>query len=291
VEASSAILVEVEFFTCHCTGLHAIIVKSIKKYIPLRIIKLSFIVSESTNFVLNIKGINYKLVYLWPLKISQYNMITIILIALTAVISYIAFSNNQLVDKLIFYPPEIKKKQWYRFVSYGFLHADLSHLAFNMFALYLFGTEIEKVFKEVFGVEVGSFLYILLYFLGLIFSILPTWFKEKDNYYYRSLGASGAVSAVVFAYILVYPMNFMGILFIPIFLPAFLFGIIYVVTSIYLEKMQNGNINHLAHVAGGVFGIVFMIVTFMFIADINIIRYFIESIQINSFSDLIHFGY
>jgi membrane associated rhomboid family serine protease len=266
-------------------------VKSIKKYIPLRIIKLSFIVSESTNFVLNIKGINYKLVYLWPLKISHYNMITIILIALTAVISYIAFSNNQLVDKLIFYPPEIKKKQWYRFVSYGFLHADLSHLAFNMFALYLFGTEIEKVFKEVFGVEVGSFLYILLYFLGLIFSILPTWFKEKDNYYYRSLGASGAVSAVVFAYILVYPMNFMGILFIPIFLPAFLFGIIYVVTSIYLEKMQNGNINHLAHVAGGVFGIVFMFVTFMFIADINIIRYFIESIQINSFSDLIHFGY
>jgi membrane associated rhomboid family serine protease len=266
-------------------------VKSIKKYISLRIIKLSFIVSESTNFVLNIKGINYKLVYLWPLKISQYNMITIILIALTAVISYSAFSNNQLVDKLIFYPPEIKRKQWYRFVSYGFLHADLSHLAFNMFALYLFGTEIEKVFKEVFGVEVGSFLYILLYFLGLIFSILPTWFKEKDNYYYRSLGASGAVSAVVFAYILVYPMNFMGILFIPIFLPAFLFGIIYVVTSIYLEKMQNGNINHLAHVAGGVFGIVFMFVTFMFIADINIIRYFIESIQINSFSDLIHFGY
>lgn len=218
-------------------------------------------------------------------------MITIIIIALTAIVSYFAFNNNSLVDKYIFYPPAIKNKEWYRFITYGVLHADLSHLIFNMFALYLFGTEIEKVFNDVFGIGLGGLFYVLLYLLGLIFSILPTWFKEKDSMYYRSLGASGAVSAIVFAYILVYPMNFMGIIFIPIFLPAFIFGIIYVATSIYLEKNQNGNINHLAHVAGGIFGIVFMFIVFKAFAGINIFYYFIQNIQISSFRDLIHFGY
>ena len=218
-------------------------------------------------------------------------MITIIIIAITAIVSYLAFNNNRIVDKFIFYPPAIKNKQWYRFITYGFLHADFSHLIFNMFALYLFGSEIETIFNDVFGIGLGGFLYVLLYLLGLIFSILPTWFKEKDNVHYRSLGASGAVSALVFAYILVYPMNFMGIIFIPIFLPAFIFGIIYVVTSIYLEKTQKGTVNHSAHVTGGLFGIVFMFVVFKFIVGINIFSYFVQNIQISSFRDLIQFGY
>lgn len=218
-------------------------------------------------------------------------MITIIIIAITAVISYVAFNNSSIVDKYIFYPPAIKNKQWYRFLTYGVLHADLSHLFFNMFAMYLFGTEIEKVFNDVFGTGLGGFLYVMLYLLGLVFSILPTWFKEKENPYYRSLGASGAVSAIVFAYILVYPMNFMGIMFIPVYLPAFIFGIIYVVTSVYLEKQQSGNINHLAHVAGGIFGVVFMFVVFRIFAGLNIFYFFVQNIQISSFKDLIHFGY
>lgn len=218
-------------------------------------------------------------------------MITIIIIAITAVISYVAFNNSSIVDKYIFYPPAIKNKQWYRFLTYGVLHADLSHLFFNMFAMYLFGTEIEKVFNDVFGTGLGGFLYVMLYLLGLVFSILPTWFKERENPYYRSLGASGAVSAIVFAYILVYPMNFMGIMFIPVYLPAFIFGIIYVVTSVYLEKQQSGNINHLAHVAGGIFGVVFMFVVFRIFAGLNIFYFFVQNIQISSFKDLIHFGY
>lgn len=218
-------------------------------------------------------------------------MITIIIIAITAVISYVAFNNSSIVDKYIFYPPAIKNKQWYRFLTYGVLHADLSHLFFNMFAMYLFGTEIEKVFNDVFGTGLGGFLYVMLYLLGLVFSILPTWTKEKENPYYRSLGASGAVSAIVFAYILVYPMNFMGIMFIPVYLPAFIFGIIYVVTSVYLEKQQSGNVNHLAHVAGGIFGVVFMFVVFRIFAGLNIFYFFVQNIQISSFKDLIHFGY
>lgn len=218
-------------------------------------------------------------------------MVTIIIIAITAIVSYMAFNNSDLVQKYIFYPPAIKNNQWYRFITYGFLHADFSHLIFNMFALYLFGTEIELVFKDTFGNQIGIILFIVLYISGLIFSILPTYFKEHNSSSYRSLGASGAVSAIVFAYILVYPMNFMGIMFIPVFLPAFIFGIIYVVISIYFEKKQNGNINHLAHIAGGVFGIVFMFSAFKVFADINIFSWFIQNIHITSVRDFIHFGY
>ncbi len=218
-------------------------------------------------------------------------MVTIIIIAVTSFISFTAFNNSTLVNKYIFYPPAIKNKQWYRFITYGFLHADWSHLIFNMFALYLFGKEIETVFKDVFGGGLGTFLYILLYISGLFFSILPIWFKERNNNYYSSLGASGAVSAIVFSYILVYPMNFMGIMFVPIFLPAFIFGIIYVLVSVYLDKNHSGNINHSAHVAGGMFGIIFMLITFKSIADINIFSWFIENIQITSVRDLIHFGF
>jgi len=83
----------------------------------------------------------------------------------------------------------------------------------------------------------------------------------------------------------------MGVIFIPVFLPAFIFGIIYVVFSVYLEKKQSGNINHLAHLAGGLFGIVFMFVAFKTFADINIFMWFIQNIEISNFRDLIHFGY
>lgn len=217
--------------------------------------------------------------------------VTIIIIAITSLISFTAFKNAALVQKYIFYPPALKNKQWYRMLTYGFLHADLSHLIFNMFALYLFGTEIESVFIEVFGHKAGILLFVLLYFSGLFFSILPTYYKEKNNSAYRSLGASGAVSSIVFAYILVYPMSFMGIVFVPVYLPAFIFGIIYIVTSIYLDKNQHGNINHMAHISGGIYGIVFMYVVFAAFANVNIFYHFVENIQISSIADLIHVGY
>lgn len=216
---------------------------------------------------------------------------TIIIIAITSIVSFMAFNNAELLHRFIFYPPAVNRKEYYRFFTYGLLHADLGHLFFNMFALYLFGSEIEKVLVEFFGMGQGTLLYVAMYVLGLLVSILPTYFKEKNNPAYRSLGASGAVSAVVFAYILIYPMNFMGIMFIPVFLPAFLFGIIYVVVSFYLDKNQSGNINHLAHITGGVFGILFMFVVFQILADVNLFDYFIQSIQVSSWRDLVHFGY
>jgi len=218
-------------------------------------------------------------------------MITLIIIALTSIVSVQAFQKFSLVDKYIFYPPAIRRGEWWRFASYGVLHADWNHLLFNMFSLYLFGKAMEELFTEVFGPAMGGFLYVLLYVSGLVVSIAPTWAKHRNDSGYRSLGASGAVSAVVFAYIVVYPMSYMGLLFIPVFLPAFIFGGIYVAVSVYLDKKQVGNINHSAHVAGGVWGIFYLVATFGLLGGINLFTRFAASISLVSWSNLIKLGY
>lgn len=218
-------------------------------------------------------------------------MITIFIIAITTIISVMAFRNGILVDKLIFYPPAVKQGEWHRLFTYGVLHVDYTHLFFNMFTFYLFGTDIERVCKAELGGQAGSICFVALYVTALLASIIPTYFKHKNNVGYRGLGASGAVSAVVFAYVLINPMNFMGIMFIPVWLPAFLFGIIFILISIYLDKRQAGGINHSAHITGGIYGIVFMIAAFMILRGINLADNFIAQIRIDSINDLIHFGF
>ncbi len=217
-------------------------------------------------------------------------MITITIIILTSLISYQAFKDYSIADKLIFQPAVVRDGEWYRLITYGLLHADLTHLIFNMFTFYLFGRTIESFFKSSLGFIPGSIAFILLYLGGLLFSILPTYLKEKDNYYYKGLGASGAVSAVVFAFILIFPMSLMGVLFIPIRLPAFLFGFIFVFISMYLDKNQVGGINHSAHVAGGLFGVVMTAAVFLVLLQNNLLVAFLHKIQITSLSQLIYFG-
>ena len=218
-------------------------------------------------------------------------MITIAIIILTALISYQAFRDHGLADRLIFQPAVVRDGEWYRLFTYGLLHADFTHLLFNMFTFYLFGSYIETIFKVQFGTTIGSLAFILLYIGGLFFSILPTYLKQKDNYYYKGLGASGAVSAVVFAYILINPMNFMGIMFIPIMLPAFLFGFVFIFISMYLDKKQVGGINHSAHITGGLFGLILTAVLFLVLANVNLLVAFIQKIQITSLGELFHFGF
>ena len=218
-------------------------------------------------------------------------MITLSIIILTSVISIAAFKNDALTGKLIFYPPAVRKGEWYRLFTYGVLHADSMHLFFNMFTLYLFGSYIEKVCRAALGIRAGSACFILLYISALAISILPTYINHKNDAYYRSLGASGAVSAVIFAYILIHPMNFMGIIFIPIMLPAFIFGLMYIVLSFYLDKNRSTGINHSAHIAGGIYGMAFMVVSFATLADWNLLASFFDQIHIDSLSDLIYIGY
>jgi len=221
--------------------------------------------------------------------------ITLIIIIITCIVSISAFSNQKIIEDLIFYPPAVSQhRQWYRFFSCGLIHADWAHLFFNMYVLYAFGAGqrkqgIEYIFKDVFESK-GAFLYLIMYIAALAVCLIPTYNKNKDNYSYRSLGASGAVSAVVFAYMMFNPMQGMGLLFLPIYIPGFLFGIIYLAVSSWLDKRGGGNINHSAHIWGAIFGVVFVIFACKVFSDYPVLQHFIDQVKNISLSNLFQFG-
>ncbi len=204
--------------------------------------------------------------------------ITVIIIIITVLVSLGAFNNEKLQSELIFYPPAVtNNKQWYRFFTCGFIHADFGHLLFNMISLYFFGPAVEKAFEQIFG-ENGNLLYLLLYVSALMVSLLPTYFKNINNHQYRSLGASGAVSAVIFAGLMLAPGTEVYIFFIPIPIPGFIFAPLYVLVSAILDKKGGDNINHSAHIWGGLYGMVFVIVACYFV-QYNAVNEAIEKIK------------
>jgi membrane associated rhomboid family serine protease len=207
--------------------------------------------------------------------------ITIIIIIITAVTSFAAFRNRELMDKLIFYPPDIaRRKQWYRFFSNGLIHADIGHLGFNMYSFYLFGPIVEDAFVQIFG-DNGKLLYLLMYVSALAACLVPTYRKNKENYYYRSLGASGAVSAVIFAAILLQPLSGIGLIFIPgLTIPGFVFGPLYLIVTAYLDKRGGGGINHSAHLWGALYGVAFLIaMSFALHTGFNPFTNFVDSVR------------
>jgi len=206
--------------------------------------------------------------------------ITLIIIIITVIVSVSAFSNEKILNDLIFYPPAVtNNKQWYRFFTCGLIHADFIHLAFNMYALYLFGRNVEEYFVYIFQ-EKGKLLYLLMYILSLIACLLPTYMRHKRDSHYRSLGASGAVSAVIFASIMLEPERGIGFVFIPgIFIPGFVFGLLYLIISTYLDKRGGGNINHSAHIWGALFGIAFLIGASYMLSDYNVLELFVTRVQ------------
>lgn len=200
-------------------------------------------------------------------------MITYIIIAVTVLISVLAFSNGEIFYKFRFNPyMALHSKQYYRFLTYGFLHADWVHLLINMFVLYSFGQLVEDYYKYIFDIK-GGFYYILLYVGAIAISVLPSFGKHKDNPGYNAVGASGAVSAVVFASILFEPLAKIYMFFIPIGIPAAVFGIIYLIYSAYMGKRGKDNIGHDAHFWGAIFGILFTIAL-----KPKIVLYFISQI-------------
>ena len=181
-------------------------------------------------------------------------MLTFVLIAVTVLVSWLAFDRPALLERLILWPPAIeRKKQYDRLLTHGFIHADWSHLLFNMITLYFFGRLIEKVI----GSLIGPFGFVLFYLSAIVIAILPSYLRHRHDPHYRSLGASGAVSAVLFAYILLQPWSLIIVFFLP--MPAILYAVAYVAYSIWMDKRGGDNINHSAHLSGALYGVLFML--------------------------------
>lgn len=181
---------------------------------------------------------------------------TLILIAITVAVSYAAFKSPALMDKLQFNASKIYyKKEYHRLITHAFLHANWEHLFVNMIVLFSFGTAIESYFKYNFGANHIA-LYFILYFGGILISNLYALFKHRNNYFYNAVGASGAVSAILFAAIFFDPWKmiyFFGIL--PI--PGIVFAVLYLVYSYQMSNKQKDNVAHDAHFLGALYGFVF----------------------------------
>lgn len=202
--------------------------------------------------------------------------ITLGLVIITVLVSIGAFNNQKIMDDLIFYAPAIKRNQWYRFLTHGLIHGDSFHLIFNMIALYSFGTGLERVFSQdaVFGPK-GKWIYLLLYITALVVASIPDYIKHKDNYYFKSLGASGAIAAVIFGSVVLLPGQGIGLIILPgISIPAYLFAVIYLGVSAYLDKRGGSNVNHGAHFWGAIYGLVFTIAFLLAFTDFDIVANF-----------------
>ncbi|HNV78361.1 MAG TPA: rhomboid family intramembrane serine protease [Thermomonas sp.] len=182
--------------------------------------------------------------------------LTIVIVAITVLVSWRAFNDRALMERMILWPPAVeRRKQYDRLLGYGFVHADWMHLAFNMITLWSFGSAVEREFSAMIT-PVG---YVLFYLSAIVVSILPTYLAHRNDPHYRSLGASGGVSAVLFAFILFDPWSTLIIFPIPVPIPAFLFAILYVAYSIWMDRRGRDNVNHSAHLWGAAYGVLFTV--------------------------------
>jgi membrane associated rhomboid family serine protease len=206
--------------------------------------------------------------------------VTLIIVIATCAISLIYMQNQEFKSKFMFNAYAIKhRNEWWRWFTGGFLHADMMHLIFNMVTLWYFGSVVELTMSGnsvlnqeeldgnfLWGHGVGSLMYFLMYMSAIPLSSVFTYFKNKDNPYYNALGASGAVSAVVYSFILFAPLRELTIFFA---IPAtsWIYGIIYLVISWTMARRNIGNIGHDAHFFGSLYGFIFPIVFFPFLAE------------------------
>lgn len=182
--------------------------------------------------------------------------LSLIIIIITCVISIMSFNRPGEIDKLSLWPYMVKEhKQYYRFITAGLVHADYMHLGFNMLTMWFFGKYIEMIFQDLFG---SRLYFLVFYVLALIISDVPSYIRHRNNYGFRSIGASGAVSAVVFAFILFQPWAKIVVFVIP--MPAILYGVLFLGYSVYMSRRGGDGINHDAHFWGAVFGVVFPLV-------------------------------
>ena len=181
-------------------------------------------------------------------------MLTLLLVGITVLVSWMAWQKPRLLDRLMLWPPAIdRQRQYDRLLTHGFIHADWQHLLFNMITLFFFGRFAEQLVTRMIG-PVG---FVLFYLSAIVIAILPSYLRHRKDGRYRSLGASGAVSAVLFAFILVNPWGLIFVFFLPV--PAILYGVFYVGYSFWMDRQGNDNINHSAHLSGAIYGVLFML--------------------------------
>ncbi len=182
--------------------------------------------------------------------------VTFIIIGITVLISFLCFNNREMMVKLRHHPySEVRGKEWYRLLSSGFVHGSYIHLFINMFVLYEFGRWVEQAYGQLFG-SMGSLIFLLMYLLAIAAGDLPTLLKRKNDPGFASIGASGAVSAVLFIYVMIDPWSKMYLYaIIPIY--SIIAAVLYLVYSQWASKNQQDNIDHEAHFYGAVFGVVF----------------------------------
>lgn len=199
--------------------------------------------------------------------------VTLAIIVVTCIVSWQGFSRPQLINQLILWPPAISRQgEYWRLASCGLIHADLAHLAFNMITLYFFGGVMEHFYGRV-G---GPLAFAGFYLGGLVVSSLPSWWRHRDDAGYRSLGASGAVSAVLFAFILLDPWSVILVFFLP--MPAILFAVVYLGWTIYMDRQRRDRIDHLAHLSGAIYGIVVTL-----LSDPRVVQIFLHRLARPSF--------
>lgn len=186
--------------------------------------------------------------------------------AITILTTILAFNNEEWYGKLMLHPYSVyRKKNVYTLITSGLIHKDWMHLFFNMLSYYFFAFQLEST--------IGHWQFGLLYTASLILSDLPSVAKHKNDFWYNSLGASGAVSAVIFSFIMYSPMSMMLILPLPIPIPAILFGVLYLVYCNYASKYSKDNINHDAHMFGAICGVFITV-----ILNVKVLPMFIHQI-------------
>src|SRR5689334_8536740 len=180
---------------------------------------------------------------------------SVAILGLTIVVSALGLMYSpRIIERNLLRPYYLRRERRYdTLITKGFVHADMTHLFFNMLSLYFFGPYLEAT-------TIGTPKFVALYFLGLLVASLGTYFRRRRDPQYASLGASGAINAVLFAYIVYYPMNSIYLFFV-VKIPAFLFAILFLIYTYWASKNARDNINHDAHFEGALFGLFFVLVT------------------------------
>lgn len=205
--------------------------------------------------------------------------ITLVIIILTVLVSYQANNNPSMHAQLMFRPANIKNNgEWYRFLTHGFVHSNQTwlHLLINMYVLWIFGEAVESWFGAIFGGNLGKIVYLLFYLSAIVIASIPNYFRHQDNYAYAAVGASGATSAIVMAFIIYQPWS-MLLLFFIIPIPAILAGVLFLFYSSYMDRRGVGNIDHNAHFWGAIYGLAFVIISLATLQP-RMLEYFLQQL-------------